>query len=291
MSSTVNEAWASFQSNLEVPHIQTERLLVRQEKICEVLQQKITCLNEFISGSYVRSTMIAPLKAAEIDFFVVLDSHYFHHFNNKRRGIKVLVRMVHWALNQTYRRPVINRNGRSVTVWFSDYGVCVVPVMLRLGGGFVIPNALTQSWISTDPTKHDRILKEADEAHHQMLVPLIRMIKAWNRCSGSFFTSFHLEVLALEVLNGATIADFPSGVRLFFDRARDAVAGSTPDPAGFDNDIADYLGTPGRISEAKKRLAAAYEIASRAERQDTKSEHTANHLWRQLFSNYFPESV
>ena len=33
-------------------------------------------LDDFLTGSYARSTMIAPLTEADIDVFVVLDSGY-----------------------------------------------------------------------------------------------------------------------------------------------------------------------------------------------------------------------
>lgn len=288
MPSTIDEAFVRFLSNLEIPTIDPEKISARQRGICEVLQQKIMIVNDFVSGSYARSTMIAPLQDAEIDLFVVLESHYFHHFNSKRRGHAQLLNMVQWALRQTYRAPVVNRNGRAVTVWFNDVGVCVVPVMLRLDDGYVIPSARTQSWISTNPKKHDQALHEANRVHHQMLVPLIKMIKAWNRGSGSFFTSFHLEVLALKALKGITISDFPSGIRLFFDKARDAIAVRTLDPAGYGNDIGDYIETPAEITEATKRLSAAYEAALRAEQQGALCERTAIDLWRQLFPAYFP---
>jgi len=48
------------------------------------------------------------------------------------------------------------------------------------------------------------------------------MIKAWNRNSSKYFRSFHLEVLAMQIFQGVTISDFPSGMRYFFDKGRTA---------------------------------------------------------------------
>ncbi len=45
---------------------------------------------------------------------------------------------------------------------------------------------------------------EANKHHRGNLVPLIKMIKSWNKGNGSFFRSFHLEVLALEALRNVT---------------------------------------------------------------------------------------
>jgi hypothetical protein len=71
-------------------------------------------------------------------------------------------------------------------------------------------------WLSTDPKKHVEIFSQSNKVHSGDLVPLIKMIKSWNKGNGSFFRSFHLEVLALEALRNVTITDLPSGLRFFF---------------------------------------------------------------------------
>jgi hypothetical protein len=76
------------------------------------------------------------------------------------------------------------------------------------------------------------------------------MDKAWNKTHGSFFRSFHLEVLALEVLNNVRITDFPSGVRFFFDKVRTNVRGKNLDPAGYGDDIGRYINSTAKVSEA-----------------------------------------
>jgi hypothetical protein len=70
----------------------------------------------------------------------------------------------------------------------------------RQGGGFLIPNSITNSWLATDPKKHVELVTAANKTHNGDLVPLIKMIKGWNKKHSAFFRSFHLEVLALEVL-------------------------------------------------------------------------------------------
>jgi len=41
----------------------------------------------------------------------------------------------------------------------------------------------------------------ASKEHDGDLVPLIKMIKGWNRTIHDYFRSFHLEVMALQILN------------------------------------------------------------------------------------------
>ena len=85
-------------------------------------------------------------------------------------------------MRRTYTRtPDISRNGQAVTIRFEDFIVDVVPGFNRKGGGYLIPNSITQSWISTDPKKHVEIFSEANSVHKGNLIPLIKMIKGWNR--------------------------------------------------------------------------------------------------------------
>jgi hypothetical protein len=49
------------------------------------------------------------------------------------------------------------------------------------------------------------------------------MIRAWNKNIGQHFHSFHLEILALQILDKVTISDFPSGMRYFFDKGREKI--------------------------------------------------------------------
>ena len=99
-----------------------------------------------------------------------------------------------------------------MTIRFSDFVVDVVIGFNRNGGGYIIANSVNNFWLETDPKKHVEIFSEANKAHSGNLVPLIKMIKSWNKAHGSFFRSFHLEVLALEALKGVIITDFPSGL-------------------------------------------------------------------------------
>jgi hypothetical protein len=86
------------------------------------------------------------------------------------------------VLRKTYTKtPDISRNGQAVTICFNDFVVDVIPGFERLGGGYLIPNAIKYNWISTDPKQHIKIMSDRNEYHHRKLKPLIKMIKCWNR--------------------------------------------------------------------------------------------------------------
>jgi Second Messenger Oligonucleotide or Dinucleotide Synthetase domain len=173
MATTISQGFARLKSNLEITDPQTETVSGRQNAVRKAVEDEMTVLDSFLTGSYSRSTLIAPLSQADVDIFVVLDSSYF-----ERNGQASLVDKVKRVLKKTYpNTPDISRNGQAVTITFSDFVVDVVPGFCRNGGGFLIPNSQGGTWIETDPKKHVSISSQKNSAHDQMLVPLIKMLK------------------------------------------------------------------------------------------------------------------
>lgn len=206
MALTITNSFSIFKTNLEISGIQSETVSTRQKNVRAAIELGLEVENSFLTGSYMRSTMIAPLKDADIDIFVVLNPKYYHNYNGQNGGQSGFLDMVKRTLRRTYTKtPDISRDGQAVTIRFSDFIVDVVPSFNRNGGGYLIPNSISQNWISTDPKKHVEILSTANKAHNNDLVPLIKMIKAWNRNNNKYFSSFHLEVVALEAFQNVTI--------------------------------------------------------------------------------------
>jgi hypothetical protein len=290
MAFTIPESFARLKSNLEITGLQKNTVSERQVNVRAAVENSLGIIDSFLTGSYARSTMIAPLKEADVDVFVVLKPQYFHHYNNQNGGPPGLLELVKRTIKRTYpTTPDISRNGQAVTIRFSDFVVDVVPAFERQGGGFLIPNSITRNWLSTDPKKHVEIAAAANVAHNGDLVPLIKMIKAWNRNAGRYFRSFHLEVLALRILDRVAISDFPSGMRYFFDKGRDLITKQNPDPAGYGGDVGNYINTQENIQEATAKFNLAYDRALKAEdfaARDRILESVDE--WRKIFGDYFP---
>ena len=88
---------------------------------------------------------------------------YFSHYNSANGGQAGLLDFVKRTLRKTYTRtPDIGRNGQAVTIRFDDFVLDVVPGFVRQDGGFLIPNSITQQWLSTDPKRHVEIMAEAN---------------------------------------------------------------------------------------------------------------------------------
>ena len=132
-------------------------------------------------------------------------------------------------------------------------------------------------------------MSSANKAHNSDLIPLIKMIKAWNKNNNKYFSSFHLEVIALEALNNVTITDFSSGARYFFDKGRTLVAQKNLDPAGYGGDVGSYINTQEKIQEAVAKFQLAHDRAIKAEDYATRGYiKDAVDMWIKIFGDYFP---
>lgn len=78
-------------------------------------------LEHFLTGSYSRSPMIAPLKEADVNIFIVLGPKYFYNYDNGQNGGQAgLLDLLKRTLRKTYTRTLdISRNGQAVTIRFS----------------------------------------------------------------------------------------------------------------------------------------------------------------------------
>lgn len=291
MATSISEAFYGLKANLEITGLQSETVSTRQQSVRKVIEDELAVKDSFLTGSYRRNTMIAPLSEADIDVFVVLDNSYFYDYTEGRNGGQAgLLDLVKRTLRRTYTRtPDISRNGQAVTIRFDDFMVDVVPAFNRSGGGYLIPNSISQRWIETDPQKHVEIFSQANSIHNGDFIPLVKMIKGWNKNTGQHFRSFHLEVLALRVLTNVTISDFSSGSRYFFDKGRGLVKFQAPDPAGYSGDVGSYISSPTQIEEAVAKMQAAYERSLKAEDLARRGDISgAIETWKRVFGGYFP---
>lgn len=283
MASTIPAAFEKFRSNLEITSLQTSTVSTRQQNVRAAVAEGLTVLDDFLTGSYSRNTLIAPLKQADIDVFTVLDASY------AGLGPAGLLDKVKRVLLKTYTKtPSISRNGQAITITFTDFIVDVVPAFYRDGGGYRIPNSQGGAWIGTDPKKHVKLSTQHNKAHNNDLVPLVKMLKCWNRNINSYFRSFHLEVLAWDIFTNVTISDFPSGVRYFFDKGRTNINRKNPDPAGYSDDVGYYI-TSANAADAVSRFETAYNRAIKAEQYAAKGWiEDAIGEWRKIFGDTFP---
>jgi hypothetical protein len=284
MATTIQASFAALKSNVEITGLQQSTVSTRQQNVRAAVARRLAVTDSFVTGSYRRHTMISPLQTADIDVFVVLDDSYF-----AADGYATVLDRLRNVLRETYpSTPRISRNGQAVTVTFTDFVVDVVPAFDRVGGGYLIPSTTEQRWIATDPKQHELFMSNANQVHNGNLVPLIKMVKAWNREINRAFRSFYLELLVEQALRNVRITDFPSGCRYVFDKGGELANYTMIDPAGLGSDVHGLAGV-NTVPEAASRFETAYNRALGAEayaRQGRIPDAVTE--WRKVFGNYFP---
>ncbi len=286
MPRTVAQGFDELRSRLEITDLQASTVSTRQQNVRDAVKKELVVLDDFLTGSYMRNTMIAPLANADIDVFFVLSSEYY-----KADGQQYLLEKMRDVLKKTYTTPQVSRNGQAVTIFFKDFEVDVVPAFNLQGGGYLIADSVLKRWISTDPKKHIDLWSQANKAHDYTLIPFFKMLKAWNKKNGSALRSFHLECLGLKVLEGYAITYYPSALSYFFGNAPAWIKRALPDPAGvgYNLDVGKYLDTNDKINDVISRLETAYTRATKAEEYAAKEKiEDAYYYWRLIFDDYFP---
>ena len=187
-------------------------------------------------------------------------------------------------------------NGFHVTISFHDFKLDVVPAFHRMLSfffpGYLIANTITKKWIVTNPKEHIEIWSKANQEHNGDIIPLIKMMKAWNKTNGALLTSFHLECLLLQILKGELITDFPSAVQYAFGKARRffryPVLFTVRDPAVSDSHVGAYLNTQKKREAVISRLETAYTRAKKAQELASRGNvQEAFTNWRYIFGDYY----
>ena len=281
---TIASGFSTLKSNLEITGLQKTTAANRQNNVRDAVADGFDIHESFLAGSYARSTMISPLKESDVDIFVLLEAKYYRQYTPA-----TLLDKLRAILKRTYpSTPKISRNSQAVTITFTDFKVDVVPSFYRTDGGYLIPDSIDGEWISADPTVHHGNLTDANRRHGGELIPVIKMIKSWNRCINEAFHGFYLELLTKQVLTNVTITDYPSAVRYVFDKGREAVKYTISDPAGFGDQVGGLKGVS-NIKDAVSRFETAYSRAVKAESYaDSGNIELAYGEWRKIFPNYFP---
>ena len=69
MATTIISGFQKLKENLEITDLQATSTSSRQQNVRDNVAKEMTVERSFLTGSYVRSTMIAPLADSDVDVF------------------------------------------------------------------------------------------------------------------------------------------------------------------------------------------------------------------------------
>lgn len=292
---TVAEAFEKFRLRLELSDTEQKDASRRHNEVRECIRAGFDIYRDFLTGSYARHTKTKPLKDVDI-FFCLGDDDAHWRDKPPHEVLDAFER----CLADKYGADNVEPGRRCVTVEFAKRNPTAdeegkvlsndaVPAF-ELTDCYEIPDRDLGRWIKTNPDIHKQESTARNKELNGNWVPLVKMLKRWNRSAGQpIKPSFLIEVMAQSLVD-APFTTYPSEVRRFFGAALDGVTQVWPDPAGFGPPVSDQM-TAAKQEEARTALRAAEVSAARAvrlEQQGKTGEALA--VWREIMGKYFPAS-
>ncbi len=292
---TTAQAFEKFRQNLELSDTESKDAQRRHKDVRANITANFSIARDFLSGSYARHTKTKPLK--DVDVLFVLDEK--ERWRRDKPPIDML-QAFEKSLKKTYvGKDQVGIGRRSVSVEFekSNYGddhpgkvlsIDAVPAF-PCKEGYEIPDKVIGTWIKTNPETHSAQATTKNKALGGTWVPLVKMLRGWNRNHGKpIQPSFLVEVMA-ETLVDVPFSDYPSEARNFFAAAAATIGNSWADPAGLGPPVSDQM-TPALVAKARTALNEAERLAALAFRYEQSNQGEALRTWKQIFGPYFPLS-
>ena len=291
---TTQDAFEKYRQRLELSETERKDTIKRHTEVRELIRADFAVDRDILTGSYGRSTKTKPLK--DVDVFFILGQKERDKYRNKPPS--ELLDAFAKTLKKTYGEDAVEPGRRCATVEFEKntkdeegkvLSIDAVPAF-DIGDCYEIPDRVLGKWIKTDPEIHAEQATKKNKELGGKWVPLVKMVKRWNRSAGKpIKPSFLIEVMMQDLVD-APFTTYPSEVRRFFAAALEGIERSWPDPAGYGPPVSDQM-TAELIAKAKESLRQAEmkaAIAVRNEQQGRQADAIA--LWREIMGKYFPAS-
>lgn len=290
---TVAEAFEKFRQRLELSETEEKDAIRRRNDVSKCISAAFDIEREFLTGSYARHTKTKPLK--DVDIFFCLGKNDKHW---RTKPPEKVLQAFKSALSKEFGDDAVESGRRCVTIDFEKRNPTAdeegkvlsndaVPA-IEIDGCYEIPDSMLGKWIKTDPEVHSEKATAKNKALGGKWVPLVKMLKRWNRSANKPISpSFLIEVMALDLCD-PPFTNYSSEVRRFFAAALDGIMQDWPDPAGYGPPVSDQM-TPQKRQEAVRALRSAEVKATQAvnlEKQGKNGE--ALTLWREIMGKYFP---
>ena len=289
---TTEEAFEKFRQRLELSETERRDTIKRHTEVREVIRADFVVDRDILTGSYGRHTKTKPLK--DVDIFFILGQKE----KDKYRSQAPSVLLDAFATTLRNKYDAVEPGRRCATVEFEKntkdeegkvLSIDAVPAF-DLGNCYEIPDRSLGKWIKTDPEVHKTQATDKNKELGGKWVPLVKMVKRWNRSAGKpIKPSFLIEVMMQDLVD-PPFTSYSSEVRRFFAAALTGIGQTWGDPAGYGPPVSDQM-TPQLISAAQEKLREAETkaaLAVRYEQQGRQGDAIA--LWREIMGKYFPAS-
>ncbi len=290
---TTEEFFKNLATKLELTKNEKDKISRKHNILRDKLREKLPVEDDFLTGSYSRDTMIRPNgdDKFDVDFFLV--------FSKKDYGesdLSELLKIVKTALDEVKSddidiEKIDDKQRRSIGVIYKEnFQIDVVPaIQIEKDERYKIFDKNTLQAIESNPKLHGSNLTSANETSDsggvKRLVPIVKLLKSWKREKCDYVKSFHLEILAVEILGDEEISSYSQGlVKFFTNAAQNLQSAGMKDPANENNIIDEYLDSDGTrtkllglINEENKIVENAVKLENEGKDDEAVKE------WKKIF--------
>lgn len=292
VATTITNAFSEYASNLEITDYQTGLVSSRRSNVVSALKKNLSLLPQEskVIGSWDRQTLTRYLPEGDVDVMVIL-----HYGDNKdwctSSGTISVLNRFKAILDEAYPNTTKRRDRNCISMQFSEFALDVVPAFSWEGGYYKIPDSVRQLWVPTDPIKFANKITDVNKAMSKTFVPLIKMVKGWNRHVGWPIRSFHLECMMYHHYKAYTQSyTYPSTLKIFFQALPGYLSSACYDPVMGDR-VDTYLNNNAAYTKREIAIDKALKAADASkEAFDDQEDYPSLAIgeWKKLFGEFFP---
>lgn len=293
MATTIIESFRQFSSNVNISDRQGEAVSNCRKNVVNKIKDKLSLHPDQQSkliGSYDRDTLIRYLTEGDVDVMIIL-----HYKNNEdwdnNEGVSKSLNKFKSILAEAYPKTECRVDRNCVTMKLSQFRLDVVPAFRLNDGSYNIPDTYRGKWLITNPVKFADEITRINKNMDGDFIPLIKMVKAWNREFSNQLRSFHIECMMVDhYKNYMQAYTYDSMLRVFFSKLPSYLNVAAIDPISGDR-VDLYLDNDS-IGNSRKtfvdRAKKASSLSEKAYQDSEKYPATAIGEWKDLLGEFFP---
>lgn len=293
MATTIKQSFSEFTSNLEIRDRQTALVSERRKNVVDAIAKKLALHSTSPSkliGAYDRNTLIRYLSEGDVDVMVILHYGQNKSWDCAEGTVKALDKFKE-ILDEAYPTTNKRRDRNCISMSFSEFKLDVVPGFEFEGGYYQIPDSVRKNWVPTDPFKFAEKITEVNKLMAGTFVPLIKMVKAWNRECKFILRSFHIECMMYNHFRYfSTGYDYPWMLQNFFAALPGHLLTAVYDPVMGDR-VDTYLDNDALITDRSIAYEKAKKAAAKSKEayeDQEKYPSVAIGEWKEVLGEFFP---
>lgn len=243
-----------------------------------------------VIGSWARSTITRYLSEADVDVMVILHYGENKQWDDADGTVRALTKFKA-ILDAAYPKTPCSVDRNCVTMKLSQFRLDVVPAFRWDTGDYRIPDTYSRRWLKTDPIAFAANITAINKNMSGTFVPLIKMIKGWNRNAGWPIRSFHLECMLCRSFAGFTTAYSYDVLTLVFLEALPSLLNAASyDPITGER-VDGYLDNNALVTMRATAITRATAAAKKVRQAfDYQSLYPSSSIpqWKDVFGEFFP---